>query len=324
MKYLVMENHEGYSVVMDETGLFHRVANLGYEIGDTVTEPIFMKTPERKKNTNWKKISTIAAIFVCMLLASVPFISDNTESDVVVYMSINPEIHLELNEDGKINKLVADNDDGKVLLEGYKYRGKNAASVLIELIDRAENLKYLTAGGNIRITVESNTQSKAKTVEVDLSEALKENYVKKYLIKIKANEESFRDLDDVLDAANGRTAPSETESIQVTTESEATKTYYYTESYLETTQATESSTVSTTVPTTESQKATSKPTENSKPTVKPTEKPTEIIKPTEPPTEITTEPSSESEPSTEEDDDIEGDDDEDDDYEWPWWPWPFE
>ena len=90
MKYLVMENHESHSIVMDENGLFHRVANLGYEIGDTITEPIFMKTPERKKKTDWKKISTIAAIFVCMLLGTIPFISNNAESDVVVYMSIYP------------------------------------------------------------------------------------------------------------------------------------------------------------------------------------------------------------------------------------------
>ncbi len=319
MKYLVMENHESHSIVMDESGLFHRVANLGYEIGDTVTEPVFMKTPERRKKTDWKRIATVAAIFVCLLLTSVPFINSSTQSDVVVYMSINPQIHLELNEDGKINRLVADNEDGKILLDGYKYRGKSVASVLSELIDRAESLKYLSEGGDIHITVEAADESRAKTVEVDLSQALKDTYVEKYLIKIKANEESFRKIDEVLNSGNS-TLPSETE---MTSESSAAETYYRpTESYTEATQATESTTESTTAATTESQKATTQPTEATKPAVKPTEKPTEITKPTEPPTEVTTEPTSETEPSNGEDDSAE-DGSEDDDFYWPWWPWPF-
>lgn len=320
MKYLVMENHEGHSIVMDENGLFHRVANLGYEIGDTVTEPVFMKTPERKNKNSWKKIATVAAIFICLLMTSVPFINHSMESDVVVYMSINPQIHLELNEDGKINKLVADNDDGKVLLDGYKYRGKNAAVVLSELIDRAETLEYLSEGGNIHITVEAKDETKAKTVEVDLSQALKETYVEKYLIKIKANEETFRKLDDVLNIGGTDISP---ETEPVTSESTAADNYYRpTEYYTEATQATDSTTENTTVPTTESQKATTQPTENSKPAVKPTEKPTEITKPTEPPTEATTEPTSETESSSGNDDNVD-DGSGDDDSDWPWWPWPF-
>ena len=319
MKYLVMENHESHSIVMDENGLFHRAANLGYEIGDTVTEPVFMKTPERKKKNDWKRIATVAAIFVCLLLTSVPFINNSTESDVVVYMSINPQIHMELNEAGKINKLVADNADGQVLLDGYKYRGKNAAGVLRELIDRAKKMKYLSKGGDIHITVEAEDESKAKIMEVDLSQVLKETYAENYQIKIKANEESFRELDDVLNTENS-TVSSETD---MTLESSAADSYYSTtEYYTETTQTTESTTESTTAATTESQKDTTQPTEATKPAAKPTEKPTEATKPTEPPTEATTEPTSETEPSSGGDD---GTDDgsEDDDVYWPWWPWPF-
>ena len=300
MKYLVMENHESHSIIMDENGLFYRAANLGYEIGETVTDPVFMKTPERKKKYNWKKVATVAAIFMCLLMTSIPFINNSTESDVVVYMSINPQIHLELNDDGKINKLVADNKDGKVLLDDYKYRGKSAAVVLRELIDRAESLKYLSEGGNIHITVEAEDETKAKNVEVDLSQALKETYVKKYMIKIKANEESFRKLEDVLNTG-GATLPRETE--QMTSESTAADNYYRpTEKYTETTQASESTSESITEPATESQKATTQPTESSKPAVKPTEATT---------TEETTEASSETEPS---------DGQEDDDFFWPWWP----
>ncbi len=307
MKYLVMENHTSHSIVMDESGAFHRVANLGYEIGDTITEPVFMKSPEKKKKPNWKKISTVAAIFVCLLLASVPVINSNTESDVLVYMSINPEVHLELNEDGKINKVVADNEDGKVLLDGYKYRGKNATSVLIELIDRAERLEYLSEGGDIRITVKASDNVKAKTVQVDLSEVLKEAYVKKYLIKIKANEEDFRKVDDVLN-----NVAASTEAVETTAASSM-----YSEHYSE---ATTAATESTAVSTTEGSKETVKPTENTKPTAKPTEKPTSATKPTDvtKPSEPITEPQDPTEPSDDEDDPAD-----DEDWEWPWWEYPW-
>ncbi len=303
MKYLVMENHESHSIVMDENGLFHRVANLGYEIGETITEPIFMKTPERKKKTDWKKISTIAAIFVCMLLGTIPFISNNAESDVVVYMSINPEIHLELNEDGKINKLIADNDDGKILLDGYKYKGKNVSEVLIELIKRADQLKYLSEGGDIHIAVKAEDKTKAKIVEVDLSENLNDTFVKKYLIKIKANEEVYRELDEVL-SSKGYMEYSET--TEAVSESVTADNYKNMDNYNKTTtQASEGSTESTTT--------------NQKPAIKPTEKPTgSPTNPAEPPTEAATQPASENETPTSEQED--SDEDADEDVYWPWWP----
>lgn len=334
MKYLVMENRLSHSIVMDEAGEFHRVANLGYEIGDTVTDPVFMKSPERKAELsdehtaepkdelqekrrskfNWKKISTIAAIFVCMLMAGIPVLNSNTASDVMVYMSINPEIHLELNEDGKINKVVADNEDGKDLLEGYEYRGKNASSVLVELIERAKKLEYLSEGGNIRITVKANDDNMAKTVQVDLSEVLKKTYVKKYLIEIKANEDSFRNVEDVLKEESKAAHPEAIETTLGTGETE--NGYLPTESHTEATQhRTESSSESTT----ESSKETVKPTQNSKPA----EKPTVITRPTEKPTVVTkpSEPTSGTEPPEEPTSGASDPTGGDDDWEWPWWPY---
>lgn len=230
MKYLVMENHESHSIVMDESGIFYRIANLGYEIGETVTDPVFMKTPEKQqKHLNWKKLSTIAAIFICFLLAGIPFVNNYNESDLIVHMSINPEVHLELNQNGEIKKIVADNEDGKILLEGYVYKEKTVSSVLVELIDRAAELEFLRDGGDIQITVSSEKAERAKTVSVDLGELLNDTYVKKYLIKIRVNDEEFHDIEEVVNMKNS-TLSSETET---TTESERAvsynkKVYYYT------------------------------------------------------------------------------------------------
>lgn len=40
MKYLVMECHRGYAVVLDEEGRFLKAANLNYTVGQELTEII--------------------------------------------------------------------------------------------------------------------------------------------------------------------------------------------------------------------------------------------------------------------------------------------
>lgn len=53
MSYLVMECHPGYVVLLDEEGRFLKAANLRYETGQTVYDPVLMKeTPERQRHTS--------------------------------------------------------------------------------------------------------------------------------------------------------------------------------------------------------------------------------------------------------------------------------
>ena len=40
MSYLVMECHPGYAVLLDEEGRFLKAANLRYETGQTVYDPV--------------------------------------------------------------------------------------------------------------------------------------------------------------------------------------------------------------------------------------------------------------------------------------------
>ena len=43
MSYLVMECHPGYVILLDEEGRFLKAANLRYETGQTVYDPVLMK-----------------------------------------------------------------------------------------------------------------------------------------------------------------------------------------------------------------------------------------------------------------------------------------
>ena len=45
MKYLVMETHPAYAVVLDEQGRFLKAANLHYQVGETVEEVVELRLP---------------------------------------------------------------------------------------------------------------------------------------------------------------------------------------------------------------------------------------------------------------------------------------
>ena len=64
MKYMVMECHLTYAVVLSEDGRFLKAANLHYEPGQVVTDLVEMEIPEsrrdeKRKGRRW--IYTLAA-----------------------------------------------------------------------------------------------------------------------------------------------------------------------------------------------------------------------------------------------------------------------
>ena len=69
MSYLVMECHPGYAVLLDEEGRFLKAANLRYEVGQTVYNPVLVNEPQKKSShiVRWMS-SGIAAAAACFLL----------------------------------------------------------------------------------------------------------------------------------------------------------------------------------------------------------------------------------------------------------------
>ena len=143
MNYLVMECHPGYAVLLDEEGRFLKAANLRYETGQTVYDPVLMKeTPERQRHTVRWISSGIAAIAACFLLFfGIGYYQNYLQPYSSIYLTINPEVQMDLNRQGTVVGLTGANEDGETLLEGYDGKGKDKITVADELIDRAiENL----------------------------------------------------------------------------------------------------------------------------------------------------------------------------------------
>ncbi len=166
MKYLVMECHMSYAVVLDETGRFLTVANMRYEVGQTVTDVVEMKLPDSAPAQN-KSLKTrrtarwaapLAALAACLALAISSFTGSpgaTVDPYASVYMSINPEVRIDITQQEDVVGLVGINQDGAALIQDYRYADKSLDTVVDDLLDRAMEMEYLKENGHITLDMVS-------------------------------------------------------------------------------------------------------------------------------------------------------------------------
>lgn len=195
MKYLVMECHMAYAVVLDEDGRFLKAANMGYEVGQTldtimeIVEPgpafsneqhpsdIFYDTAFEEGHPSASKKSRpllrllrrslpVAAAFCLFLSAGHYFIMSPYGT---VRISINPKIELSVNRLNYVLTLSGINPDGEHLIQGYEYKRKTVSEAALDLTERARTMGYLTAGGTVYIGASSVHEDWEDDVKKDLA-----------------------------------------------------------------------------------------------------------------------------------------------------------
>lgn len=157
MKYLVMECHPAYAVVLSEDGRFLKAANLHYEVGQSVTEIIQLHLPQTqpvKKKRVWPK--TLGTLAACMAIAFGSLFYMNMTPCASVYMSINPEVRIDVNRKDKVLQVEGINEDGADLVAGYSHKGKELDLVMDELVDLAIDQGYLHEGGAITLSLDGD------------------------------------------------------------------------------------------------------------------------------------------------------------------------
>lgn len=160
MKYMVMECHPGYAVVLDEDGRFLKVANRRYEVGQTVADVIEMQVPQaepQKKKVVNKWMYSMAAMAACLMLVVTSVFQMGQMTYASVYMTINPEVRIDVNRKDVVVGLDGVNADGDDLIEGYVYQKKNLDLVMDELVDRAIDMGYLHEGGQISLVLDADS-----------------------------------------------------------------------------------------------------------------------------------------------------------------------
>ena len=157
MNYIVMECRPSYAILLDEEGRFFKAANLSYAVGQTVCDPVLMREePVKHRRAAWWITSGIAAVAACLLLVfGLGYYQNYMAAYSSIYLSINPQVQMDLNRQGAVVALQGTNQDGEKLLEGYDGRGKDKVTVADELIDRAIDMGFLSEGGQVSFSIDS-------------------------------------------------------------------------------------------------------------------------------------------------------------------------
>ncbi len=206
MKYMVMECHPGYAVVLDEEGCFSRVANMQYEVGQTVTHVIPMEiptvqTPVKGNRRRW--LASLAAVAACLLLFLLPR-SEPHATYASVYMTINPEIRIDVDHNDMVIALEGINADGTALIRGYSFEGKSLDLVVDELVDRSIVMGFLHDGGTVTLELDAEDREWVIAHTDTLSQQLSHHLENKLSVTIDIHDKEtvsvpVRDDDDMDD-----------------------------------------------------------------------------------------------------------------------------
>lgn len=174
MKYIIMECHASYAVLLDEKGHFLKAANRQYQIGQTVEDPVLMKESGLGKRVKLRAVMGIAAAAACFLLAFTGYYRDYMVKDASICLTINPSVRLELNRKGQVMRVSGVNEDGRKLLEGYRQGSRDRLTVTKELIGRAMEMGYLSAGSRIVLDIDAPEEAVFQKYGVELRTGLSE------------------------------------------------------------------------------------------------------------------------------------------------------
>lgn len=214
MKYIVMECHTSYAVLLDEEGRFVKAANLHYEQGQTVEDPVLMRDTVPSKKKKIRRIVSIAAAAACFFLVFNSYYQSYMLPDTAIYLRINPSVCMELNRKGNVVRLIGTNEDGEKLLENYKRSSNDRLVVTDELIDRAIAMGFLSEGGRVVIDIDAPDQVHFQKYGVELRTNLTEYLESQLTVDIEIIEHGLEILEDTVPAVD------ETEPVSNEPESE--------------------------------------------------------------------------------------------------------
>ena len=176
MKYLVMETHPAYAVVLDEEGRFLKAANLQYRVGDTVQHIVELRQARPRAPALWKPLSGLAAAAACLCLVFFGYYQPNYTAYGTLRIQINPDVEMTVSRTDRVLDLEGLNADGEDLIEGYDYRGKDRETAAGELVERAIDMGYLSDGDTISVTVRSDDADWQAREEAQIQAQLEERY----------------------------------------------------------------------------------------------------------------------------------------------------
>ena len=159
MKYMVMEVHPAYAVLMDEEARFVRAANLHYEVGQNVESPVLLDTQTDPKHAGIRmtvrRCIAAAACVLVLIGAGAAYYRSDVATYSTIVVSAAADFRMNVNSRGMVVSLSSCNAYGDELLADYDGKGKDKRTVASELIARAVEKGYLNAGDTVHFYVDA-------------------------------------------------------------------------------------------------------------------------------------------------------------------------
>ncbi len=181
MKYIVMQCCKGYAVLMDEEGKYVFAANLNYETGQTVTNPIIMSDKYKQRKPAITIIRTIVAAAACIGIISIPcysYYNRNLKPCSTVTLASDTSISMTLNSSGKVIGIESDTEYGKKIIEKVDIKGKDNAEAANEIVQVEITEGYIAAGDTVDVYIDGNSQKNYEDIKAKLEKELPRHDIK--------------------------------------------------------------------------------------------------------------------------------------------------
>lgn len=181
MKYIVMECCKSYAVLMDEKGRYVFAANLNYEVGQTVTNPLIMEDKSDNKRSAITMFRTIAAAAACIAVIALPcygYYAKNFKTCSTVTFASDTAISMKLNSSGKVIGLESDTEYGKKIIEKVDIKGKDEVEAANEIVEAELSEGYISAGDTVDVYIDSSSSKDYENTKSKLEKELPKHDIK--------------------------------------------------------------------------------------------------------------------------------------------------
>ena len=170
MKGIVVEINQKDAVVLTEGGLFTKIKNEKYTLGQTI---------DTRKSISFgaKWVAGAVSMAAVLAVSTIGAFAYYTPTDYVS-MDVNPSVEYTINMFDRILDVKAVNDDGKEMIANLDLKNMNIEDALKETLDQLIEDGYLTddPDGGVVITTSNEEQGDAEQLAKDIKKEI-QNYL---------------------------------------------------------------------------------------------------------------------------------------------------
>ncbi|NNU93159.1 anti-sigma factor domain-containing protein [Geobacillus sp. NFOSA3] len=181
-KGIVLELDEEFVTLLTTEGEFIQVKKDGdYEIGEEIEAQVIKRPIVRRRSFRYVITSLVAAV---VLLVTTLFHFPSNEVYAYMSIDINPSIEVGVDEQLKVLKLKAYNEEGKRIVSQLSHwKKKEFVDITMEIIELSMQKGYLQEGGQVLITTVERKHRAASSRELSTElKKIQHSYQQKNII----------------------------------------------------------------------------------------------------------------------------------------------